>query len=125
MDTCELCGREAAALGRWKRVVPDHSILMLCAGCGDDTRRNAADRGGDADYPRIVQLAHALAGEVWTDGPMTYWFRDPLTVKKQPEGIAMWVPRVQLPTPSRPSIDRRLPAVPKRRPKRAKKTRGK
>lgn len=63
-------------------------------------RRLADDRADDSDYPRMIQLAQSLAGEVWTDDDLTFWFREPVTPKRQPEAIATWVPTVTLPKPS-------------------------
>jgi hypothetical protein len=99
---CETCGRKAE-LRAWKRIVPEYATLTLCANCALAARKGAADRGGDDDRARLIGLAFALAGEVWTEGDMGYWFREPLSIKKQPAAVPTWIPGVSLPEPSRSS----------------------
>lgn len=110
VPVCEYCQiPDAVAVAQWRRHVPTLDRLRLCQDCDDRLRRSADDRAlGDEDQLHIMHMAATLAGEVWSNGDLLMWFREPIVLRPA--------------TPPRPPVTPAAPprAPSKRRPKRAR-----
>lgn len=77
--SCDVCHQNVAGgLRKWKRNLPSHETVGICATCSYRLTRTADGRGLESeDMMHMASVYRTLAGEIWTDADRVYWFKQP------------------------------------------------
>ena len=105
---CDVCRQKVAGgLRTWKRRMPSHATVAMCAACSYRLARNADGRGLESeDMMHMASVYGTLAGEVWGDADRVYWFRQPF-VHQSTSRIADLLDREQMDTKNLSDLTRR------------------
>jgi hypothetical protein len=77
--TCDVChSKVTGGLRTWRRRLPSHDVVGICASCSYRLTRSADGRGIESeDMMHMASVYRTLAGEVWGDADRIYWFKQP------------------------------------------------